>query len=207
MRLAALLLVLATSPAFAQTGGRVLVVSKGGAEIGREQFTLSDGRDRDAAGTTLVISSTYPGGSPVQNVDVKLQRDESGQLMLFQMDVKGAGGTTHILAAGQGARLLLQTVAENEKAGRELPGGRNLVLLDQQALMLYQAVADLASDAGARITAIEPRTGERSQITATRGTGGSVALSGGVTGTLGVDAQGLLTSVDLPSSGISAQVR
>lgn len=207
MRLAALLLVLAVQPAFAQAGGRVLVVSRGGAEIGREQFTLTDGRDRDAAGSTLVISSSYPGESPVQNLDVKLQRDEAGQLILFQMDVKGTAGTTHILAAGRGARLLLQTVAENEKAGRELPGGSNLVLLDSQALMLYQAVADLASESGTRLTAIEPRTGTRSQITATRGSGGSVTLSGGVTGTLGVDAEGQLASVELPSSGISAQVR
>lgn len=207
MRLAALLLVLAVQPAFAQAGGRVLVVSRGGAEIGREQFTLTDGRDRDAAGSTLVISSAYPGESPVQNLDVKLQRDAAGQLILFQMDVKGAAGTTHILAAGRGARLLLQTVAENEKAGRELPGGTNLVLLDRQALMLYQAVADLATEAGARVTAVEPRTGARFQITATRAADGSVALSGGVTGTLRVDAEGQLISVDLPSSGLSAQVR
>jgi hypothetical protein len=207
MRLAALLLVLVVQPLFAQAGGRVLVVSRGGAEVGREQFTLADGRDRDAAGSTLVISSSYPGESPVQNLDVKLQRDEAGQLILFQMDVKGTAGTTHILAAGRGARLLLQTVAENEKAGRELPGGSNLVLLDSQALMLYQAVADLASESGTRVTAIEPRTGTRSQITATRAADGSVALSGDVTGTLRVDAQGQLASVELPSSGISAQVR
>ncbi len=207
MRLAALLLVLAVQPAFAQAGGRVLVVSRGGAEIGREQFTLTDGRDRDAEGTTLVVSSAYPGESPVQNLDIKLQRDGAGQLVLFQMDLKSAAGTTHILAAGRGARLLLQTVAENEKAGRELPGGNNLVLLDSQALVLYQAVADLASESGARVTAVEPRTGGRSQITATRAADGSIALTGGVTGTLKVDAQGQLTSVELPSSGISAQVR
>jgi hypothetical protein len=73
--------------------------------------------------------------------------------------------------------------------------------------MLYQAVVDLATESGARLTAIEPRTGARSLLTATRAAGGNVALSGDVAGTLGVDSQGQLTSVDLPSSGLSAQVR
>ena len=69
-----------------------------------------------------------------------------------------------ILAAGSGARLVVRTVARGSESGRELPGGPDVVLLDDEVHSLYSAVADLATPAGKRITAIFPRTGKRVAI-------------------------------------------
>ena len=51
-------------------------------------------------------------------------------LAKFQLDVESAGAVTVILAAGSGARLIVRTVAKGSESGRELPGGPDVVLLD-----------------------------------------------------------------------------
>lgn len=208
MRTMLLGLILIAPPLAAQATGSTLVVSRGGAEVGRETVTLSEGRKNGRSGSTLTVSSQYPGAS--SNIDVLLERSPDGQFGLFQLDMKGAAGTSRILAAGSGARVILRTIAEGSEAGREVPGGANVVLLDEQAYALYQAVADLASADGRQLTAIYPRTNKREQFVATRsdaGDGGSISLTGGITGTLRVDADGRLRRVELPAAGIVAAVQ
>ena len=102
-------------------------------------------------------------------------------------------GNVVILAAGSGARLIVRSVSKGSEAGRELPGGRDLVLLDDRVFSLYLALADVATSAGARVTAVFPRGGRRATIVARRESGpdgATIQLSGDVTGTLTVDRQG-----------------
>jgi hypothetical protein len=66
-----------------------------------------------------------------------------------------------ILAAGSGARLIVRTVAKGSESGRELPGGPDVVLLDEGLHSLFVTVANLASAGGRRLTAIYPRSGKR----------------------------------------------
>lgn len=196
------LLFLHAAPALAQ-GTSTLVVRRGGAEVGREQVAFQAQRRDGHSGSTLTISAKYPAANPTTQIGVRLERTPDNQLAVFQLDVDRPDGPAHIFAAGAGARVILKTIAKGAEAGRELPGGPDVVLLDENVIGLYAAVADLATPAGARLSAIFPRSGRRASIVATRD-GSRIVLSGEVTGTLGLDAGGRLVKVDLPGQGIVA---
>jgi hypothetical protein len=206
LRATALLLLLAhqTSPALAQADAPVtLIVKQGGKEIGREDFTLTTGRGRGAAGTTLSATARYPAAVPTTRLTAVLERTAEFAIAKFQLDVEGPGGTTVILAAGSGARLIVRTVATGSESGRELPGGPDVVLLDDDVHSLYSAVADLATPAGKRLTAIFPRTGKRASFTARLETTGQgetirIVLTGDIAGTLLTDTEGRLRRLELP---------
>jgi hypothetical protein len=207
LRAAALLLLLAlqTSPALAQADAPItLIVTQGGKEIGREDFTLIKGRGRGAAGTTLSATASYPSATPTTRLTAVLERTAEFAIAKFQLDVQGPGGTTVILAAGSGARLIVRTVATGSESGRELPGGPDVLLLDEEVHSLYSAVADLATPAGKRLTAIFPRTGKRASFTARRETAGQgeamrIVLTGDLAGTLLTDREGRLQQLELPA--------
>jgi hypothetical protein len=124
MRLAAVLLVLArATQTWAQEPETKLVIQQAGREIGREQFSLSQGRGRGAPGSSLHTTASYPANNPTLRLGAVLERTPESALAKFQLDVEGPGGPTVILAAGSGARLIIRTVAKGSEAGRELPGG------------------------------------------------------------------------------------
>jgi len=205
MRLACLLLVTWAGPILAQEPLETkLAIQQGGKEIGREEFTLRQGRGRGAPGSTLTAVARYPATNPTVRLAATLERTPESALAKFQLDVDGPNGPTVILAAGSGARLIIRTVAKGSEAGRELPGGPDVVLLDDQVFSLYSVVADLATPAGRPLTAIFPRTSRRASFTARREAGGEgnrVTLSGGLNGSLTTDAQGRLFRLELPESG------
>jgi hypothetical protein len=207
LRAAALLLLLAyqASPALAQADAPLtLVVKQGGKEIGRESFTLAEGRGRGSPGTTLSATARYPATVAATRLTAVLERTPQFAIAKFQLDVDSPSGTTVILAAGSGARLIVRTVATGSESGRELPGGPDVVLLDDEVHSLYSAVADLATPAGRRLTAIFPRTGKRASFTARLDTAGQgettrIVLTGDVAGTLLTDTQGRLQRLELPA--------
>jgi hypothetical protein len=208
MRSAALLLmVLPLLPAAAQEPLETkLVVTQNGQEIGREEFTLRATRGRGLAGTTLIAAARYPSISPTTRLAATLERTPDSALAKFQLDVESAGAVTVILAAGSGARLIVRTVAKGSESGRELPGGPDVVLLDDGIFSLYHPVAELATPAGRTLTAIFPRSGKRATFTARRESGsaggaGRIALSGDISGTLVTDAHGRLERLELPTKG------
>jgi hypothetical protein len=143
---------------------------------------------------------------PSGSVSALLERTPDGQLSRFQLDVEGDEGTTTFLAAGAGARVILKTIAKGSEAGRELPGGENVVLIDENVYSLFAAVADLATPAGTRLVAIYPRTGRRAQFSARRegnaGGGARISLTGEISGTLTTDGSGRVTQMQFPGSGV-----
>jgi hypothetical protein len=207
MRLAAVLLVLVPAgQTLAQEPNQTtLAIEQGGREVGREEFTLSQGRGRGAPGTTLRASSRYPANNPTLRIGATLERTPEFTLAKFQLDVEGPDGPTVILAAGSGARLIIRTVAKGSEAGRELPGGPDVVLLDDNVYSLYLAIADLATPNGRALTAVFPRAGRRASFVARRESGAAgsatrVALTGGIRGSLSTDAQGRLLRLELAES-------
>jgi hypothetical protein len=207
MRLAAVLLLFpAAGQVFAQEPLETkLVVEQGGREIGREEFTLRQGRGRGLPGSTLIAAARYPANNPTLKLAATLERTPESALAKFQLDVDGPNGTTVILAAGSGARLIIRTVAKGSEAGRELPGGPDVVLLDDQVFSLYCAVADVATPSGKSLTAVFPRTNRRASFVARRESGGGgnirVTLSGNINGTLVTDARGRLFRLELTDNG------
>ena len=209
MRIAAVLLLsLPAGQALAQDALETkLVVTQEGRETGLEEFSLRPGRGRGAPGSTLVAVSRYPATNPLLKVAATLERTAEFALAKFQLDVEGPNGTTIILAAGSGARLIVRTVAKGSEAGRELPGGPDVVLLDESVYSLYTAVADLATPAGKSLTGVFPRTGRRASFVARRESGAGsgsarVTLTGDLTGTLATDSKGRLQRLELPGAGI-----
>ena len=207
MRLAAVLLMLAPAgQALAQEGTDVkLAIEQGGREIGREEFSLTPGRGLGATGTTLRANARYPADHPTLRLGATLERSADASLAKFQLDVQGPNGPTVILAAGSGARLIIRTVAKGSEAGRELPGGPDVVLLDENLFSLYVAIADLATPNGKPLTAVFPRAGRRASFVARRESGGPgsatrVTLAGDIRGTLSTDAQGRLLRLELSVS-------
>jgi hypothetical protein len=183
-----------------------LVVTENGREIGREEFTLRSTRGRGLPGTTIIAAARYPSTAPTTRLAATLERTPDSALAKFQLDVESAGAVTVILAAGSGARLIVRTVAKGSESGRELPGGPDVVLLDDEIFSLYHPVAELATAAGRTLTAIFPRSGKRATFTARRESGsaggaGRVALSGDISGTLVTDANGRLERLELPARG------
>jgi hypothetical protein len=206
MRLAALVLLLQANYALAQEPSPIkLDIQQGGRDAGVEEFTLRQGRGRGAPGSTLIATAHYPAEDPNLQLAATLERTPESALAKFQLDVEGPNGPTVILAAGSGARLIIRTVAKGSEAGRELPGGPDVVLLDDGVYSLYGAIADLATPAGRQLTAVFPRTARRATFVARRESGGDgrtrVSLSGGIQGTLVTDAGGSLIRLELPQSG------
>ena len=203
MRLAAVLLLLAPAGGLqAQEVAEVkLVIQQDGREIGREDYHLTPGRGRGAPGSSLRANARYPANNPTLRIAATLERTPESSLAKFQLDVEGPNGPTVILAAGSGARLIIRTVAKGSEAGREMPGGPDVVLLDDNVYSLYIAVADLATPNGRSLTAVFPRTARRASFVARREAGGHVNLTGGIRATLETDGQGLVSLV-LPESNI-----
>ena len=209
MRSAALLLVVLPllSAAAQEPLETKLVVRQNGQEIGREEFTLRASRGRGLPGTTIIAAARYPSTSPTTRLAATLERTSDSSLAKFQLDVESAGAVTVILAAGSGARLIVRTVAKGSESGRELPGGPDVVLLDEAIFSLYHPVAELATSEGRTLTAIFPRSGRRATLTARRESGsaggaGRIALSGDISGSLVTDAHGRLERLELPGQGM-----
>jgi hypothetical protein len=195
-----LLLLCPLGQAVAQEAETKLVIQQGGREIGREEFTLTGGRGRGAPGSSLRANARYPANTPTLRLAATLERTAESALAKFQLDVEGPNGTTVILAAGSGARLIIRTVAKGSEAGRELPGGPDVVLLDDGVYSLYIAVADLATPSGKALTAVFPRTSRRANFVARREPGGLVNLTGDIRGSLETDSK-CLVSLTLLDSG------
>jgi hypothetical protein len=207
-RAALLLMVLPILPAAAQEPLETkLIVAQNGQEIGREEFTLRATRARGLPGSTIIAAARYPSTGPTTRLAATLERTPDSALAKFQLDVESAGAVTVILAAGSGARLIVRTVAKGSESGRELPGGPDVVLLDDSIFSLYHPVAELATPAGRALTAIFPRSGRRATVTARRESGvaggaSRIALSGDISGTLQTDANGRLVRLELPGKGL-----
>ena len=208
MRIAAVLLLsLPLAQVSAQSLETKLVVTHEGRETGREEFTLTEGRGRGSSGSTLMAVARYPATNPLLKLAATLERTPEFALAKFQLDVEGPNGTTVILAAGSGARLIVRTVAKGSEAGRELPGGPDVVLLDEAVYSLYTAVVELATPEGKSLTGVFPRTSRRASFAARREGGGGgrsarVTLTGDINGTLTTDSKGRFQRLEFPDSGI-----
>ena len=122
-----------------------LTIQQAGQEIGREEFTFRPTRARGLPGSTIIAAARYPATGPTTRLAATLERTPDSALAKFQLDVESNGVVTVILAAGSGARLIVRTVAKGSESGRELPGGPDVVLLDDQVFSLYTPVAELAT--------------------------------------------------------------
>jgi hypothetical protein len=196
------LLMWASALSAQQAYDNALTVEQGGKETGREEYSIQRGSGQSA--TIIKAHARYPATSPTLQIALTEERSPTAGIAKFELDVQAPEGNVVILAAGSGARLIVRSVTKGSEAGRELPGGKDLVLLDENIYSLYLQLVDAATPSGARLTAIYPRTGRRATLVARRDAGPNgtvqVQMTGEVSGTLTVDAQDRLQRLELPGS-------
>jgi hypothetical protein len=181
-------------------------VAQRGKDIGTEHVVLRNTPGTTgASGLRLEFDGKFPGSR--ETLRGSLAKGSDGSLDQLQLEVKRGSTTETIRAAQRGGRIYITVnSAQGSRGGKELPGGPGVILLDEQLQALLLLVADLATPGGTRLTAIYPRTGQRSNITAKRVENGSraavVELSGDLNGRLQLDSNGRVERMDLPQSGI-----
>lgn len=182
-----------------------LSIRIGGVEVAREQFTLVTGRRGGSVGSTLHAVTSYPAVRPSSRYDAILERAGGQTLAAFQVEIAGAhpGRTVAELVRN---RLTVRAASGDREMAHEYPAGAGLVALDDSVYSLWLTVADLATEQGAALQGIYPRSGTRVRFTAQRksdpdGTP-SILLSGEVQGTILLDAEGRFNGLLLPGKRI-----
>jgi len=181
-------------------------VQQRGKDIGTEHVTL---RSTPGAGASSALKLEFEGQFPGSQETLRgsLARGTDGTLDQLQLETR-SGSTTETLRAAQRGNRIYITVnsAQGSRGGKEIPGGPGVILLDEQLQALLLLLADQATTSGTKVTAVYPRTGLRSNITARRVEGGPrgtvVELTGDLTGRLQLDANGRVERMELPQSGI-----
>jgi hypothetical protein len=186
-----------------------LSIRQAGREIGHEEYRLVPSRGGRASGDSVTAFARYPESHPSVSIRAVLDRSPGSPTFSYVVEVRGPQGTSQVLAAGSHNRVILRTVGAGSETARELPGGEQVVVLDDSVFSLYSIVAQLATESGRPLTALFPRSARRVSFVARRQTrqtaGGAetvIGLSGGISGTLWLDAGGRLERVELPSSSL-----
>ena len=182
-----------------------LTVRVGEVEVAREQFMLTPGRRGGLTGSNLRATASYPGVRPRTQYTAILERNAAQTLAAFQVE-RGGDAPERTVAELSRDRLTVRTAAPARETAREYPGGADLVVLDDSVYSLWLAVADLATEAGAQLRVVYPRTGWRGRVVATRqripdGVPG-ISLSGDIEGRILLDADGRFSGLILPAKKV-----
>jgi hypothetical protein len=179
-----------------------LLIRVGDVEIGREQFTITATRRGGLPGSTLRSTASYPGYRPRTQFTAALERNAAQALTAFQVEV-GGDAPERTVAELAHDRLTVRIAAPARESAHEYPGGADLVVLDDSIYSLWLAVADLATEEGASLRLIVPRTGWRGHLVATRsripGDPPSISLTGDIEGTIRLDENGRFIGLILPA--------
>lgn len=176
-----------------------------GVEVAREQFNLVTGRRGGSVGSTLHAVASYPAVRPASRYDAILERAGGQTLAAFQVELAGAhpGRTVAELVRN---RLTVRAASGDREMAHEYPAGADMVALDDSVYSLWLTVADLATEQGAGLQGIYPRSGTRVRFTAQRksdpdGTP-SILLTGDIQGTILLDTAGRFNGLLLPGKRI-----
>jgi hypothetical protein len=189
-----------------------LLIQQGGHEIGHEDFLVRPALPGRPAGDSLIASARYPEARPVSEIRATLELLEGGTFH-FELLTRGPQGSTQMYASGTPSRVTVRSVGRSSEVAREFPGGPGIIVLDDSLFSLFLPAVNAATEAGAKLTGIYPRTGRRVRFTAIRekqsvDQGGTqlqvIRLMGEVEGRIYIDAQGHLSRIELPASGIQA---
>ncbi|MBW8772654.1 MAG: hypothetical protein JF590_05105 [Gemmatimonadetes bacterium] len=179
-----------------------LLIRIGDVEVGREQFTIQAARRGGLPGSTLRATASYPGYRPRVQYMTTLERNAVQTLTAFQFEVGGDAPERTVAELAQD-RLTVRTAAPSRESAHEYPGGADLVVLDDSVYSLWLAVADLATETGASLRLIVPRTGWRGHLIATRARipdgSSSISLTGDIEGRILLDENGRFSGLQLPA--------
>lgn len=179
-------------------------IQKSGREIGRERFSIGS-----RGGILVSGSADYPAIGPTSSVALEVTLGPDGNATDLVAGGRDQAGVKRIIGVVSGGRMVLRMRTPDGEAARELPATGQFVVLEDSVFIAYVVAAALASDEGRSLTAIFPRSGRRTRFVALKAgsdaAGGQlVKLSGGIEGSITLDAQGRVQRIDLPGSGFAA---
>lgn len=170
-------------------------------EVAHEQFLLQPGRRGGLTGSTLRATAAYPAVRPRTQYHAIVERGAGQLLTAFQVEVGGNAPERTVAELVRG-RLTVRIASPARETAREFPAGGDVVALDDSIYSLWIGVVDLATESGAQLRVIYPRTGWRGQIVATRqripGETPSISITGDLQGTILLDADGRFAGIALP---------
>ena len=202
--LALLALALGAAPLAGQQADRgVFDIQRGETPLGREEFSVQPGGGGSATGSTIASLARYPGSRPTVQIQAMVERNAAGGVVALQLDTRQPSGLSRVYGAALQDNLTIKQTTPAAESVREFPRAAGIVILDDSVFALYRVVAEKATPTGARLQVLFPRTGRRGQVTATRSNPTTIDLTGVVSGSLTVDADGRLLRV-LLSDGVSA---
>lgn len=191
-------------PLSAQQGDRgVFTIQRGETPLGREEFTFQPSAEGGSGGGVLASLARYPASAPTVQIQAMLEQNAMGAVVALQIDTRQPSGVSRVYGAALKDNLTIRQTTSAAESVREYPRAAGIVILDDSLFAFYQVVAQRATQAGARLPVLFPRSGRRGQLTATLANPTTIDLSGVVSGTLTVDASGRLMRVVL-SDGVSA---
>lgn len=174
-------------------------------EVAREQFTLTPGRRGGLTGSSLRAVASYPAIRPRTQYTAILERSAAQTLSAIQVERSG-DAPERTVAELTRDRLTVRTAAPARESAHELPGGPDIVALDDSVYSLWLAVLDLATEEGVQLRVVFTRTGWRGRIVATRvrlpDAPPSISLSGDIEGRILLDAEGRLSGLILPGKRV-----
>lgn len=197
------------SPIAAQNGDQaVLSIKVAGREIGHENFQIRPARPGRPVGDSLVTVARYPETRPQLTVQGVLQLSTSGAPLTLALDYQNRRQPETVLASVSKSRVTLRRVARGAESARELQGGDPIVLLDDSLFATYLPLADLAAQGARAVTAIYPRTAQRTALSVTRTVVSSpradgavtvIEISGDMVGRLYLDDSGRFIRLEIPA--------
>lgn len=214
---AGLLATLAAAPAPAAGQGAVLdagtfLVMRGGAVVGREDFTVRRGRSSASDGFTIATSVAYPPTSPRVTLSQVVEVGPDSLPVQVQFDVFGDGQRRVYVRFGP-RRITVRVVRPGGESARELPASGRELVADDSVFALYALLPGPG-----RFQLIWPRSGgrgvaevadlgtERTPLTGVAHELRHVVLRlGSEERHLWYDRDGKLMKVELPALGLTAE--
>ena len=171
-------------------------------EVGREQFTMTRGRRGGLPGSTIRGVASYPVVRSKHRFTGILERTGPQTLAAFQVEVAGEAPARTVAELSRD-RLTVRSAQVERESAQEFPGGPDLVALDDSVYAFWIAVADLATEEGAALRFIFPRTGIRGRIVAKRirvaDAPPGITLTGDIEGRILLDGEGRFRGLVIPS--------
>ncbi len=188
------------------------VISRAGAVVGREEFTVRRGRSTAPDGYTITATAAYPPASPTVTLAPVLELGPDSLPVQVQFDVFG-DGQARVYARFAPHRITLRVVRPGGESARELPATGRTLVVDDSVFALYAIrptpglLQVMAPRTGARLSAeLLERGTERTTLQGvTHPLAHWVLRLGPEERHLWYDEAGRLMRVDLPALSLSAE--
>ncbi len=188
------------------------VISRSGAVVGREEFTVRRGRSTGWDGYTITSTVAYPPASPSVTLSPVVELGPDSIPVQVQFDVFG-DGQSRVYARFGPRRVTLRVVRPGGESARELPATGREIVADDSVFALYTipppsgAQQAVAPRSGARLpAAVLDRGTERTTLQGVaRELRHLVLRLGSQERHLWYDQKGRLMKVEVPALGLIAE--